>query len=385
MSIIEKGYKLLIRPAIFRLTRNDAESAHELGLWALKQLQNHDWLGNWAERHFTYRDDPVDPIMKTNAFGLNFSNPLGVAAGFDKKAEVFWCGLPRLGFGSVEIGGITASAQPGFSRPRVLRFPDLQAIWNCMGLNNPGAAAMAKAIRLHFITKPPIRFGVNIALSTGTPLDNAANDIAYTFSLLRNLAHYFTINLSCPNVPHAPSMIEPDLLLEILTKVQADNQRMRRQCHDNLKPIGVKISPDITENQLADVLNACRKTSIRYIVLVNTTTKWDGCNGFGIPKQGGLSGRILTDRAEKLTAEVYQELRNTLQPDDTPIDLVGVGGIYDTNTLYRRICRGAQVCQVYTALIYEGPDFVNRTLQGLAERLRADGHTNVSQAVGTAL
>src|SRR3989344_1886362 len=154
MTALELVYKTMIRWPLFWLTKNDAETAHEWGIWALERLQEQERLGRWAERHLIYRDDPKQPVMQTKAFGLMFPNPLGVAAGFDKKAEVFHRGLPLLGFGSVEIGGVTALAQSGNPRPRVLRFPEIKAIWNHMGLNSPGATAIAKAIRLHLFAKP---------------------------------------------------------------------------------------------------------------------------------------------------------------------------------------------------------------------------------------
>jgi len=379
MTAIELFYKSVIRPPIFWLTRNDPERAHEFGLRALERLQESSRLSSLARRFLLYDHG----MLSTTAFSLHFSHPFGLAAGYDKYGRVYHPGVPLCGWGFCEVGGITALEQDGNPRekgsPRIRRSLEYEAMWNWLGLNNPGAIKAAAAMHAHPFPNPPIRVGVNISKSHNTAPDDAPKDYAFTASKLWAYADFIVIQWTCPNDPGMKVLKRHDHQLAIAQKAQEMNVLCARSVKSNPKPMGIKISADDTDEEIADTIDVCRKTGMRFIVAVNSTRKRGQCQGWGIPHHGGVTGKPLEQDANRIVRMLYGALRNS------GIHIIGVGGIRNGATLYDRILNGANVCEGFTAWPFEGPDFVKRCLEDLVERLQSDNFTTVDQAVGKAL
>ncbi|MGI8432471.1 MAG: quinone-dependent dihydroorotate dehydrogenase [Chthoniobacterales bacterium] len=320
-------YNQLVRPLLFRM---DPETAHHFALRALR------WPGARAAlRSFAPPDAPV------TLFGLNFRNPIGLAAGFDKNGVAIpaW---EAMGFGFVEIGTVTAQPQPGNPRPRIFRYPKQEALINRLGFNNDGAAVIAERLRkLRASARAPaIPIGVNLGKSRVTPLEEAAADYLFSFRLLQPLADYIVLNVSSPNTPGLRSLQERDALAELLGTIAEENTKSAAP-----KPILLKIAPDLTEAEIEEVIGACEEFSASGIIATNTTLDHRAIPD-GLDQQGGLSGGPLRARS----TEVVKFLRA-----NTHLPIIGVGGIADQASAEEKFAAGAQLLQVYTGFIYRGP------------------------------
>jgi dihydroorotate dehydrogenase len=365
VTLIESVYKNSVRPTVFAESKDNAEIAHRWGLEQLKWLQTTPWAMWLANHALVYRH----PMLAVRTLGLNFDNPLGLAAGYDKYCDVYWGAIPATGWGFCEVGGITPLEQEGFPEPRMLRNPNGYALWNQMGFNNPGAMAAHRKM----LTRPqsPIPVGLNIGKGKNTPIDKAADDYVFVFKLLCDLVQFVTINISSPNTKDLRELQAVQYLLSLILAVQ----QARHEVGGGAR-VGIKISPDETDEQLADIVGAAQKGHVDFMILTNTTVKREGLNGWNIPAdRGGVSGRPVAPAAKRVLSEVYRATKGK-------IPLIGVGGICNSEDLYDRIRAGATLCQVYTAWPYEGPDFVKRCLKELVFMLRSDGFANVQQAVG---
>lgn len=320
----------------------------------------------------------TDPRLSQNLFGLNFKNPVGLAAGFDKDARWFQK-LAGLGFSHVEVGTITGQPQPGNPCPRLFRLPIDSAIINRMGFNNHGADAAARRLARVKRSSPDDILGINIGKTKIVSLEDATDDYRFSFERLFDFADYFTVNVSSPNTPGLRELQNRDSLLELLQSLTTLNHRLADDHETDPKPILLKIAPDLTNDQLGDISNILQETKIAGVIATNTTISRDG---LATPPatveemgDGGLSGAPLTVRSRAVVARLYRELGGK-------IPIIGVGGIMNGEDAWQMILAGASLVQMYTGFIYGGPGIVrdiNRYLQAKIDHHQLD---NISDAIG---
>jgi dihydroorotate dehydrogenase len=338
----------LVRPLLFLLP---PETAHGLAGALLRVRRG---PGVPAE---------ADPVLRQRLWGLDFPNPLGLAAGMD-KGEVLAPAWFRLGFGWVEIGTVTPRPQPGNDRPRLFRLVRRRAIVNRMGFNNAGAGVVAQ--RLRRLPPLPGPVCVNVGRNKDTPNESAAEDYVSAFKALAPHAQLVSINVSSPNTPGLRAL-QAELGGLVAQVVKAREGLARRV------PILVKLSPDEPDDRLVEMARAAQAAGADGIIATNTTVDRAAVQGDRwAAEQGGLSGAPLRDRALQVCRLLH---RNVSLP------IVGVGGIFTAEDAYARIRAGASLIQVYTALVYDGPGLPRRLTRGLAELLRRDGLT-LAQATG---
>jgi dihydroorotate dehydrogenase len=341
-----------VKPALLSLP---AETAHGLGHAALRFAQDTPLEGALADRLVV-----DDERLETTAFGLRFRNPVGVAAGFDKNAEVP-AALAALGFGHVEVGGVTAERQAGNPRPRMFRLPDDGAIINRMGFNNDGADAVGPRLAA---ADTPVPVGVNIGKSKSTPLDEAADDYLYTFERVRAGGDYFVVNVSSPNTPGLRELQDREPLERILTTLR----------DAGASPLLLKLSPDLAREAVATAVEVVDDLGLAGIVAANTSVRRPASlRSPNRVEEGGLSGKPIEQEATELIRFVA---------DRTDVPIVGVGGVSNAESAYEKIRAGASVVQLYTALVYEGPTVARDINAGLLELLERDGFDSVEEAVG---
>lgn len=355
----------LARPLLFSL---DAEKAHHLILGSAELSTRIP--GALALTRAIYAP-PIDPLLKTQAFGLTFTNPLGLAAGLDKDGAAidFWAAL---GFGFVELGTVTPKdGQPGNDRPRLERIREDDAIVNRMGFNNRGAPHLATQLAKR---RSKIPAGANIGKAKTTPNEDAARDYEETLEAVFTNASYVVLNVSSPNTPGLRDLQTIDVLEALLDRVLAKNQRLAIERGETPRPILLKIAPDLADEDVDRVADLARAKKLAGIVATNTTLRHDLATR--APKiQGGLSGPPLFARANELARRLYRRLEGSLP-------VVGVGGIRSAEDAYRRIRAGAQLIQLYTGLIYEGPALVGNIVRGLGAQIRKDGYDSIDRVVG---
>jgi len=333
------------------------ETAHRLTLRALARMP----LAALGERAAD------DPILGTRVFGLDFPNPIGLAAGFDKNAEVFAPAL-RLGFGFVEIGSVTPRPQAGNPPPRLFRLAEDGAVINRMGFNNDGLAAVqARLARRPSVAAPRGILGANLGKNKESA--DAAADYAAGVRALAPLADYLVINVSSPNTPGLRALqgrVPLEALLAVVRAARADKR----------PPLLLKIAPDLTEADKQDIAEVALGGGLDGLIVSNTTiARPPGFRGALAKEAGGLSGRPLFQPSTAVLGDMYRLTGGKLP-------LIGVGGISSGDDAYAKIRAGASLLQLYTALVYEGPRLVGRIKRGLAARLRADGYKSLAEAVG---
>ncbi len=318
-------FEKVVRPRLFKIGDGDPEAAHE---WMLRRLSK---LSRPAaallKRHYSH----ADPVRM---FGVDFPNRVGLAAGMDKNGVALpaW---PAFGFGFVEVGTVTAHAQPGNERPRLFRLPEKEAVINRMGFNNGGAAALAARLQ-GFKSQVPL--GISLGKSKVTPLAEAAGDYRASYELLAPYADYIAVNVSSPNTPGLRELQDRSHLDEILTALKGD------------VPILVKIAPDLTEPAIAEALQVCTDNGVAGVIATNTTIAHDG-------PQGGLSGAPLKHRAREVVAFIHRE---------SALPVIGVGGIMSADDAARMFDAGASLIQLYTGFVYHGPALVRGCARGSA-------------------
>ncbi|HLG74948.1 MAG TPA: quinone-dependent dihydroorotate dehydrogenase [Ktedonobacteraceae bacterium] len=350
----------VIRPVLFRLSANDPESAHHWMMDRLAWISRYPALLKIIEVGNAYKA----PGLERDVFGVHFPNPVGLAGGFDKNG-VALPALATLGFGFIEAGTVTRYKQPGNDRPRIFRFSEDEALINRMGFPNDGADALHE--RLARLPRPAIPIGWSIGKSKVTPQDEAIEDYLYSLRKLHDFATFFTVNVSSPNTPGLRNLQEKEPLDRLLHAVVQETEALALQSNQAAKPVLVKIAPDLTQEQIDDVVEVCLQRGIRGIIATNTTLARAGLSR-STSEAGGMSGRPLYARA----LEVVQYLCKTL---DGKIPVVGVGGIFTPDDAKRMFDAGASLIQIYTSFIYEGPGVVkqlNRSLANSFEREKFD-------------
>ena len=280
------------------------------------------------------------PQKPTKLFGLTFPNPVGLAAGMDKNASALraW---EALGFGFVEAGTITAMAQPGNPKPRCFRYPSQQALINRMGFNNAGASAVANRLARQKASGrwPRVPVGINIGKSKLTPNEQAASDYATSYKLLLPFGDYFVVNVSSPNTPNLRALQDRDALAEIIRTLKRIN---------NIKPLLVKIAPDLTDDALRDIASLAESEHLAGLIATNTTLDHSAV-AKDSDQQGGLSGRPLRQRS----TDVLRILRSA-----TKLPIIASGGIMDATAAHEKLEAGASLVQLYTGFVYNGPELI---------------------------
>ena len=336
---MKNAYERFVRPLLFSL---DAEAAHDLTV-AFLQGASHLDLVLRALKIFR----PL-PKPKT-VFGLEFPNPIGLAAGLDKNGVALpaWAAL---GFGFIEIGTVTARPQPGNPSPRIFRFPEHLALINRLGFNNDGADAVAERLRKLRASGrwPAVPVGINIGKSKATPLEKATDDYLYSFRLLREFADYIALNVSSPNTPGLRDLQAAAALSQLLRAIGDENRK-------NTKPVLVKIAPDLSMSELGELVTTCEQNEIAGIIATNTTLDHSS-----VPPErdqaGGLSGAPLREKSTALVRAITA--RST-------IPVVASGGIFDAKSAQEKFETGAQLLQVYTGYIYRGPGLLQEIMENL--------------------
>ena len=364
-------------PLLLSAAGSNPEAAHRKGIETLSWIDRSrdrpwgQWLVSQLEKSFCLRD----PRLSQTLWGLDFPNPLGLAAGCDKDgmAAGIWSSL---GFGFAELGAVTLYSQPGNSPPRLFRLPLDRAALNRMGANNLGAEAMAKTLQQTWHRQSStIPIGINLCKSKATPLAKAAEDYVGSFRYLKDWADYFVVNVSSPNTPGLRSLQTGEQLDLILGALQPENREN--------KPILVKISPDLDWEAIKIILDLAKTYNLAGIIATNTTIRREGLKTKILPatgknikeEAGGISGLPLRQRSNQVIRFIYQETEGKLL-------IIGVGGIFTPEDAWEKIEAGASLLQVYTGWIYEGPWIVKRILAGLLAQLEARGFSHIWEAVG---
>ena len=336
---MKNAYERFVRPLLFSL---DAEAAHNLTI-ALLQAASHVDLALRAL-------DVFRPAAKPKTvFGLDFPNPIGLAAGLDKNG-VALSAWAALGFGFIEIGTVTARPQPGNPSPRIFRFPEQLALINRLGFNNDGADAVAERLRKLRASGrwPAVPVGINIGKSKATPLEKATDEYLYSFRLLREFADYIALNVSSPNTPGLRDLQAGAALSQLLRAIGDENRK-------NTKPVLVKIAPDLSMSELEELVTTCEQNEIAGIIATNTTLDHSS-----VPPEcdqaGGLSGAPLRGKSTALVRAIAA--RST-------IPVVASGGIFDAKSAQEKFETGAQLLQVYTGYIYRGPGLLREIMENL--------------------
>ena len=360
-------YRTLLRPLLFRLS---PETAHELALHALS-----NGAAARALRRVAGAGEARPRFGELRRFGLEFKNPVGLAAGFDKNGVALE-GLAALGFGFIEAGTVTNIPQPGNPRPRLFRLPLDCALVNRQGFNNEGAAALARRIGRG---RPRCVLGVNIGKSRVVAIEEATADYLASFEAVRAHADYVAVNVSSPNTPGLRELQRADLLAALLGELQRRNRELSEREGSAPVPLLLKVAPDLGAGELELIVDVARRASVAAIIATNTTVSRDGLRteaarveSFGA---GGLSGAPLRERSTQIVAALRRLTRGSP-------DIVGVGGVFNAEDAWEKICAGASLVQLYTGFIYEGAGVVNRINEGLAAILEREGFRTLDDAVG---
>lgn len=362
-------YRSVLRPLLFRLP---PERAHELALDALAF-----GLGTGLARRAAKRRFARSPFGELQRFGLSFSNPVGLAAGFDKNGTAAEY-LAALGFGFIEVGTVTRHAQGGNPRPRLFRLPRDRALINRLGFNNRGTAKVIEHLSAH---KPDCVLGVNIGKSRAVGLEEATADYLASFELAHAVADYLVVNVSSPNTPNLRELQRPEALAALLGALQKRNQELAQE-RESPRPVPllVKIAPDLALRDLETIVEVAEGAKLAGIIATNTTTSRDGLTTpperVAACGEGGLSGAPLRARSTEVIAALYRLTRGRMT-------IIGVGGVFTARDAWEKVTAGASLVQLYTGFIYEGASVARDINEGLAEILSQKGFRTLDEAVGS--
>jgi dihydroorotate dehydrogenase len=342
---------LKIRSLVFKL---DPERAHDLAIMALKF------------NFISQRKIKNNESIQTEIFGKKIPNPIGIAAGFDKDAEVY-NSLFKLGFGFVEVGTVTPLDQYGNPKPRVFRLEEDEALINRLGFNSSGI----EKVRSRIISNSPKGlFGINIGPNKDT--NNRQEDYLIGLRKFFNLADYLTINISSPNTENLRSFHNEDELNELLNLIEKEKKILKTKV-----PIVVKISPDIQDENINIISDLLLKHNVKAVIISNTTDRnRENLSNVNKLEKGGLSGKPLEKKSNILINKFYRILKNKIK-------IIGVGGVDSGQSAYEKIINGANLVQLYTGMIYQGPNIASKITEELINILNKEGIKNISDIVGS--
>ncbi|MAZ72517.1 MAG: dihydroorotate dehydrogenase (quinone) [Flavobacteriaceae bacterium] len=342
-------YKSLLRPLLFT---SDPEKVH---YFTFKMVKNLHKLGFAGIFRSIYKK--TDTRLERNLFGLTFPNPVGLAAGFDKDAKLYK-ELANFGFGFIEIGTVTPKPQEGNPKKRLFRLKEDSAIINRMGFNNGGVAEAVQRLKKN--PKPGqkghVLIGGNIGKNKVTPNEEAVTDYILCFEALFNYVDYFVVNVSSPNTPNLRALQDKEPLTKLLKVLKTANAKKATP-----KPILLKIAPDLTNEQLLDIIEIVAETKIDGVIATNTTISREGLQSKNKTETGGLSGKPLTSRSTEVIRFLSEKSNNAFP-------IIGVGGIHSAKDALEKIDAGASLVQLYTGFIYEGPALIKEINEALLSR-----------------
>ena len=355
-------YERFIRPMMFGL---DAETAHEIGLESLRV-----GLASEMAQRFAASRLLVEPFGELERFGLKFKNPIGIAAGFDKNGVVV-NQLAALGFGFVEVGTVTFRPQKGNEKPRLFRLPLDRALINRLGFNNDGAEAVAD--RLRGLDRKCV-VGVNIGKNKDVPNEEALENYLSTLDVVHEVADYIAVNVSSPNTPNLRELQTGEHLAELLDGLQKRNREL------GMKPLFVKIAPDLAEPVVAEIVHACEQHNVAAIIATNTTIERSGLKTPHVERfgAGGLSGEPLRSISTRMIS------LTRFWSEHNKIPIIGVGGIFTAEDAFDKIKAGASLIQGYTGFVYRGPSYARDINLGLATLVKERGFSSLDEVAGLA-
>ena len=339
-------YKTFIRPLLFKF---DPEEVHYFTFSLIRFLSNIPGFSAISKSLYEVEDSRLE----TEVFGLRFKNPVGLAAGFDKDAKLYE-ELSNFGFGFIEIGTLTPVGQEGNPKKRLFRLKEDSAIINRMGFNNGGVKEAVERLKKN----KGVLIGGNIGKNKLTPNEDATSDYEICFEALFDYVDYFVVNVSSPNTPNLRELQEKEPLKQLLNTLQNKNLAKPKQ-----KPILLKIAPDLTNEQLLDIIEIVNETKIAGVIATNTTLSREGLRSENKSEMGGLSGKPLTIRSTEV-------IRFLSEKSNKSFPIIGVGGIHSAQDALEKLEAGASLVQLYTGFIYEGPKLIKEINKALLNKIK---------------
>ena len=339
------AYKSIVRKILFQF---DPEAVHHFTFKMIKFMLKIPFAPAIVKSRFGFEH----PSLEREVFGLKFKNPVGLAAGFDKNA-LLYDEFAQYGFGFVEIGTVTPKPQPGNPKKRLFRLKQDEAIINRMGFNNDGADQIVARLKKK---RSDVIIGGNIGKNKVTPNENATEDYMICFEKLFDVVDYFVVNVSSPNTPNLRALQDKEPLTELLNALQSRNTSKEKP-----KPILLKIAPDLTDDQLLDIIDIVQDTGIAGVIATNTTISREGLSSANRKETGGLSGKPVRERSTEV-------IRFLAEKSGKSFPIIGVGGIHSAEDAKEKIEAGADLVQLYTGFIYEGPGLVKEINRSLVNR-----------------
>lgn len=358
--ILEKKYKFILKPIFFRF---DPEKVHNFVSSIGKFLGRHHFLEKITGLLFDYKN----PILEQKILGINFPNPVGLSAGFDKNAELMEI-LPSVGFGFIEVGSITGEKCLGNPKPRLWRLPKSRSLAVYYGLLNDGCEIISERMKNKKFSVP---IGISIAKTNcleTVDIEKAIEDYFKAYKAFRNIGNYYTINISCPNAFGGQPFTDSAKLDRLLEKIMSIPK---------MKPVFLKLSPDLSKKEIDEIIQVAEKWKIDGFISSNLTKNRDNKKILEgtVPEKGGLSGKVVEDLANDLIQYIYKKTAGKFV-------IIGVGGIFNAHDAYKKIKAGASLVQLITGMIFKGPQIVSEINLGLTKFLHADGYKNISEAIG---
>lgn len=336
-------YKKIIRPILFLF---DTEKVHNFTFLFFKIILNFPFIGYIVRKIYSVENKKLHKKI----FGLEFKNPVGLAAGFDKNAKLF-NELTCFGFGFIEVGTVTPKAQNGNPKKRLFRLVDDEGVINRMGFNNDGMSKITARLKKN----KNVLIGGNIGKNKSTPNNQAVNDYLLCFNYLHDFVDYFVVNVSSPNTPNLRELQNKEPLIEILKSIKAENLTKSKP-----KPILLKISPDLSKSNISDIVEIVLSLKIDGIIATNTTIQRNNLKSKNMNESGGLSGKPILERSNEVIRYISEKSKGS-------IPIIGVGGIHSAQDAIDKINAGADLIQIYTGFIYEGPSLIRSINKALVE------------------